>query len=337
MSGPATPEGPPARDESDAAWDRPPNPWPRLRARLRGNYQLAFGGAILLGFLAAGLLALVQFHGNLTRLSLNPILGGQSPPPGPSAAHPLGVLGGLGVDELQALWQATPVDLALVGGSTLLAAGLGIVVGSAAGLRGGLVDAAVVEVSDLLVGVPPFFFVMVLFLGLQPFLPPADDLLLFGVLFAVVLFPYHARPVRARALEVAGEPYVEAAKAAGAGPPRLLLRHVLPNATAPVLAQLPIDVYNFLFVLTVFPFLNCFDGSLFAVLSPLPTTAAAQGYPEWGFLLARGACAGWSPLASLDYPWMYLAPGAVVILFGIAVTLAADGFDRFLAGGTRST
>lgn len=335
---PAPPPPPPHDDGSFDDWDPyadRPGRLLRWRARLRGNAQLLAGGALLGGFLLAAIAALVRFGAGLTTLVTDPALGRATPPPGPSWLHPFGVLAGFGSDELLALWQATPIDLALIGGTTLLAAALGVLVGSYAGLRGGAVDVAVTEVSDLLVGVPPFFLVMVLFLGLQPFLHTPAYLPVFVLLFALVLFPYHARPVRARALEVAGEPYVEAARAAGATPARLLFRHVLPNSTAPALAQLPVDVYNFLFVLTVFPFLACFGGGangLFHLISPLPSSA----YPEWGFLLAQGACAGWSPLAALNYPWMYAFPAAVVVLFGVAVTLAADGFERYLAGRARA-
>jgi peptide/nickel transport system permease protein len=314
----------------------PPHPIERLRTRLRGNRQLE-AGVLLLGlFGVVAVTALVRFGSGLGTLVVDSTLGQVEPPIGPSSAHPFGVMSGLGLDLLSALVQATPIDLALVGGSTLLAALLGIVLGSYAALAGGSVDALVTGVSDLLVGVPPFFFVMVLFLGLQPFLYPPDWLPLFGLLFALVLLPYHARPVRARAMEVTGEPYVEAARAAGATPARLLLRHVLPNSTSPALAQVPVDVYNFLFVLTAFPFLACFgagSNGFFKLLSPLPSS----NYPEWGFLLAQGACAGWSPLAQLNAWWMYTFPAAVVVAFGVAVALACDGLETYLAGHRATT
>ena len=305
----------------------------RFRSRLRGNPQLVVGLVLLGAFVAVGIASAIYFGDGLTTLSKNSALGALTPPPGPSRGHPFGVLGGLGVDEFRALVQATPIDLLLVGGTTVVAAALGVLLGSYAGLAGGAVDVVITEVSDLLVGVPPFFLVMVLFVGVEPFLRQESYLWVFSLLFVIVLFPYHARPVRARALEVAGEPYVEAARAAGASQERLLFRHVLPNSTAPALAQLPVDVYNILFVLTAFPFLSCLGGGanpLFALLSPLPS--ATLGFPEWGFLLAQGACNGWSPLATLNYPWMYGFPAAVVILFGIAVTLACDGFERYLGG-----
>jgi peptide/nickel transport system permease protein len=304
-------------------------PWYiRLRERTRGNAPLLIGSVLLLGFLVAGLTAWVHFGNALFTLVQNTVLGEEITPPGPERAHPFGVIGTLGVDGLSALWQATPIDLVLIGGSVLLAVSIGLFLGAYAGFKGGPVDLAVTFCTDLLTTVPPFFLVMVLFLGLQPFLLPPSFLPIFGLLYAVVLWPYHARPVRARALQVAGETYVEAARAAGATDGRLLRRHVIPNSIFPVLAQIPVDVYSFLFVLTVFPFLHCLSGSLFANLSPLPTSA----YPEWGYLLGAGACYGWSPISETNHWWMYAFPAAVVVLFGIAVALSCDGLERVLSG-----
>jgi peptide/nickel transport system permease protein len=178
--------------------------------------------------------------------------------------------------------------------------------------------------------VPPFFLVIVLFLGLQRIVPPDDGLLMFGTVFGLILWPFYARPVRAKAQQVAGESYVDAARAAGATPGRLLSRHVIPNSFFPALAQVPVDVYNIFFVLTVFPFIGCFGGGanqFFEPISALP----APTYPEWGNMLAQGACHGWSPLPELNFWWMYAFPALVVLVFGIAVALLCDGAERLLA------
>lgn len=330
MSGPSyTPAAAPEDyDELSQEWNETKGRWVRLRERTHGNLPLGIGGALLAAYLVIAIAAVLHFGSGLFVLAQNQTVGALTPPPGPSRAHPFGVMGTIGVDILWALFQATPIDIALIGGSILLAAGIGLFLGTFAALVGGPLDLAVTFCTDLLTSVPPFFFVMVLFLGLQPFLRAPTYVLVFGVLYALVLWPYHARPVRARALQVAGETYVEAARAAGGGTGRLLRRHVMPNSVFPVLAQLPVDVYNFMFVLTVFPFLGLFAGSLFAYLTPFPTTV----YPEWGYLLASGVDYGWSPLSQIDYWWMYAFPALAIVLFGIAVALTCDGLERYLAG-----
>ena len=337
MTGPAPPpEAPEEPYELGPEWRPSKNLWVRFRDGVRGNYPLQAGLLLLGGFLVVGVWAVLRFGHGLEIVPNDPALLATLSPPGPGSAHPFGTVGGLGkpagFDVLASLIQATPIDLALIGGSILLAVATGLLMGAYAGLVGGPVDLAVTLVSDLLATVPPFFFVMVLFLGLQPFLQSPSYLGIFAGLYAIVLWPYHARPVRARALQIAGEPYVEAARAAGSATGRILRRHVIPNSVSPLLAQIPVDVYNFLFVLTVFPFLGCFGTGFFQNLTPLPP-ATGGIYPEWGNILATGACVGWSPINEINFWWMYAFPAAVVVLFGISVALVCDGTERFLAGG----
>ncbi len=328
MSGPSQDPVPEDAAALSEEWRVQKRPWVRFRERTRGNTPLALGTLLLLGYGVVAIAGVVHFGSGLYTLPQDPAYGNLLTPPGPGAAHPFGVMGTIGVDILSALFQATAIDLALIGGSILLAVAIGLVLGAYAGFVGGPVDLVVTFCSDLLTTVPPFFLVLVLFLGVQPFLQSPSYLIVFGLLYALILWPYHARPVRARALQVAGETYIEAARAAGGTNGRLLRRHVIPNSVFPLLAQVPVDVYNFLFVLTVFPFLFLIDGSLFGLLTPLPTTV----YPEWGYLLAAGVFYGWSPLSQINHWWMYAFPAAVVVLFGVSVALFCDGLERFLAG-----
>ena len=323
----------PLSGEEDAAWERRPSRASLLADRLRSNRQFQVGAGLLGAFLAVALLALARWGGGVADLPTNFDWAVTLDPPGPSAAHPFGVINGVGIDLFQATVRAVPIDLALLGGTILIAITIGVFLGAWAGFRGGPVDLAVTAASDLVIGVPPFFLVIVLFLGVQPFIQPPSYLYAFGGLFALILWPYYARTVRARAQQVAGEPYVESARAAGATNTHLLFRHLIPNSFFPVLSQVPVDLYNFLFVLTLFPFIGCFDSGFFATLSPLPTAV----YPEWGWLLATGACYGWNPLPSLDHWWMYTFPAITIVTFGIAVTLTCDGIERYLTGARAST
>jgi len=302
----------------------------RLFARLRPNLSLWIGLALLVLFFAVAVAALVHYGAD--RNSPPVTLGWIAPlnlPPGPSLAHPFGTDEGLGIDVLSGVLRATPTDLSLVGGILLVSAGIGLVIGGWAGLAGGTVDLVAIGGSDLFVGVPPFFLVLILYLGTLPLVPPSDGLELFACLFVLVLWPYYARPVRAVAQRAAASPYVEASRAAGAGQDQLLFRHVLPNSLFPVLAQLPVDVYNIFFVLSVFPFLGCFGGAsgLFAPISITPYPL----YPEWGSLVAYGACYGWSILPQLDAWWSYFFPAAVIVAFGLMVMLLCDGLERHMA------
>ena len=310
-----------------AGWER--SGLGRRWKRLRRNLPLVIGLGLVGLFVVAAVGALVKFGNDLTNLPFNIAIAQSSDPPGPSWGHLFGTMRGTGLDVLNSLVRATPIDLALVGGPIVVAFLAGVMIGGYAAVRGGLVDGAITVGADLFVGVPPFFFVLVLFLGVQRLFTAVWSLPLFGILFALILFPYYARPTRARALQVTKEGYVEAARASGATTRRIVLRHVLPNSLSPALAQVPIDVYNIFFVLTVFPYLSCpgAGNGLFSNITPLPRNL----YPEWGNLLASGTCYGLLPSPAPNLWWMWLFPLATIVFFGLAVALLCDGAERYFS------
>jgi peptide/nickel transport system permease protein len=297
--------------------------------RLLRQPSLIVGGAILGGFVLAAVYALARFGSTIGTIPTSLALANSPNPPGPSARHPLGVISGVGIDVARSLLQATPIDLGLIGGILLLALGVGVFLGAYAGFRGGWADWVITSAGDILVGVPPFFLVIVLFLGVHLLITPSYYLVVLGICFGAVLWPYYARPVRARALQVAREAYVEASRASGAPDRRLVLHHILPNSFYPVLAQVPIDVYNVFFVLTIFQFIGCFGGGANGFYQTL-TLLPASVYPEWGYLLATGACYGYNLLSPFATWWMYTFPAAVIVTFGIGVMLLCDGGEKYL-------
>ena len=308
-----------------------PAPAGRTRARLDEAIQAVretpslLAGIAFLAFLAGvSVAAVVEFGSHLTSYSVDRLLQLVADTP-PSPEHPFGVINYIGVDVYQGIFQATPLDLLLIGSILLGAAGLGLLAGTSGGLFGGASEWFVSASADLLGSVPSIFLVSVLFVGVGGFLPFADLLPAFAVLFVLVLWPYYARPVLARARQVATTGYVQAAQVAGARRPRLLFRHGMPNSYLPILAQLPTDFANIIFVLTMFPYLNCLSRGGTFLVTPLPN----QAYPDWGFLLAYGMCSGWSPFPGGNFWWMYAFPAGAIVFLGVAITLCCDGLERW--------
>ena len=291
---------------------------------LRETPSLLAGIAFLSMLVGVSVAAVIEFGPHLTAYYVNRLLQIVSDTP-PSAAHPFGVINAIGVDVFQGIFQATPLDMILIGSILLGSAGLGLVLGTSGGLFGGRSEWVVSAASDLLTSVPPIFLVSVLFVGIGGYLPYTDLLPTFAILFILILWPYYARPVLARARQVSNTGYVQSAQVAGAGRSRLLFRHGIPNSYVPVLAQLPTDFANIIFVLTMFPYLNCLDHTGVFLVSPLPN----QAYPDWGFLLAWGMCTGWSPFPGGNFWWMYTFPAAAIVFLGVTITLCCDGLERW--------
>ncbi len=290
------------------------------------------GGLTVLGLYAVvAVVALEQDFGHLATLATNPALAANPSPPGPSWTHPFGEMSGIGVDEFAALLQATPWDLALFAGILGIGGSVGALLGAYASLRPGPPREVVNSVSDLLVAVPPFFLVWVVVLNVDLVVAPSSFVPVFIGTFAAVLCFGHARAVLATARVVVSQPFVEAARAGGASDTRLLLRHVLPNSVAGVWAQLPVDVFSVLFLLTAFPYVGCIDtqalqnlGS-FGYATPFPTIP----FPEWGSLLASGACYGLNVVTPFATWWMWVFPVGIVVVFAAGVTLTCEGLQRY--------
>ena len=325
--------------ESEIDWEEYKHHRAPLFDRLRRSPEFLVGLGLLAAFIGAAVYALVHYGSGLTAIPLQPALLRPEYPAGPSPTYPFGVLWisegdfWVSTDLLGALLRATPIDLGIFGGAIGGALFLGLYLGAVAGYTPGGVSAVIVDTAYTIVAIPPFVLVLVLYFGVGSFAPSEWSLPLFVLLFALVLWPYYAIAVRARAQQVAAEPYVEAARASGASPRQILFRHILPNSFSPVFAQVPIDVYNVLFVLSVFPFLGCTNPFFFGTPTPLPFLP----FPEWGYLLGTGACFTNSDiLLNYGYWWMYTFPALVVISFGLTMTLLCDGAERLVRYSTGS-
>jgi len=304
-----------------------------------------WAGVVVLGaYVGAAVSALIVFRNSVDQVPIDPNWIPPFSPIGPSWSHPFGVLPGLGTGLFRAVWQATPWDLAIVAAILALDAVLGWVLGALAGAcEGSALDSVVVTLGDTFGAIPSFFLVVTLFAGLATAFPGSTGLPLFVVLFGMVLWPTIARTTRERARSIAREPYLESARASGAGRPYLFFRHVLPGSVSPLLAQLPIDVAPIFFVLTVFPwFWDCAGpggakvsgpfGDFFVASLPPYSPLPAVNFPEWGNLLAIGACSG-LPISTVGGPywWMFFFPLIAILGLGVAIALVCDGIDRRLS------
>jgi peptide/nickel transport system permease protein len=340
----------PTRSEASSAPSSPIGRFRRDLLRVRQNLPL-FAGILLLGFFVVIALAAPLFYPGTDPNSLpwDPaVYDGCALPQGPSlhfsplgvSSYPLGQTAHFGFDVLQGLLLGTRWDLLILGGLLAFSATVGAFVGAVAGTVGGVVDAALSAVFDGFLSFPPFivgFLVLVLFPLVAPsFVPSSVELEAFyGTLAAVFWVPF-ATAVRAQARMVARRPYVEAARASGASPWRIVLDHVLPNCSTPILAQIPSTLGGILLVMGGFQYVGLSQVNLCRVPVTQPPGGAylllpSFHFPEWTYLLANGAL-GWAPPGTgLDEWWGYLIPTAWILLFLLAATLICDGLVSYLS------
>lgn len=286
----------PAPPQAQARRRRPS----RLRALLRdvgAVVTLAYLALLLFVAIAAPWLAPYD----PVRLDLTATLGG------PSAAHWAGT-DDLGRDVLSRLMHGAGPSLFSSIAAVMLAAMIGVPFGLMAGFLGGWVDAAIGRVTDALLSFPT----ILLAVGIAAVLGTSltNAVIAIGIAFS----PGFARLMRATTMAVKQELYVEAARAIGAGPVWLLLRHVLPNAVTPVIVNAGLLLGNALLAEASLSFLG---------LGVQPPQAS------WGSML-QGAF----QKLTTEGTWGLIPPGFMIALTVLALSLVGDGLRDALGRQT---
>lgn len=201
----------------------------------------------------------------------------------------------------RAIWGA---QLSIITGGSVVAlnAVFGTLIGALAGYFTRL-DNALMRFSDALMAFPAILLAIAITAALGPSL--------FNVILAlsIVYIPRTARIVRSSVLVLREMEYVQAAVAAGAGHWRILVRHVLPNAMAPLIVQL-----SFLFAYAILS-----EAALsFLGLGAVPPT------PTWGNIMAEGR------QYMVEAPWIITVPGLLLMVTVLGLNLLGDGLRDVL-------
>jgi peptide/nickel transport system permease protein len=208
---------------------------------------------------------------------------------------------GLGRDILARLLLGARTTL---GVAVLAAAGallLGLIVGGVAGYAGGVVDEILMRLADLVLVLPTIYVVLALRAVLPLVLPTAAIFWLMVLLLAVVAWPWVARGVRAIVAAERRREYALAAVALGAGPVRILVRHLLPATTGFLAVQVTLLLPAFILAEATLSYVG---------LGFAPPAAS------WGVMLQEAS----NIRAIADFPWL-LSPAVAIIAVVLAVNL----------------
>ncbi len=268
----------------------------RRRAAVPVPPSLLAGCAILLLFLVCaaepGWLARYPPAGFDFRALLKP----------PSWQHPFGT-DNFGRDVLSRTIWASTIDLQIAVFATLFPAIFGTLVGSVLGYVGGVADAVFRRIVDLLITVPFLVLVIVIVAVLGP------GLRNMYIAISAVNWIIYARLMRGEIMAQAQRDYAAAGRVMGFGAGRIIFRHLLPNAVAPLLTYWMTDMALAILLGSSLGYLG---------LGAQPPTA------EWGVLIADGKNfinTAW---------WMSIFPGIAIVLAGTGFSLLGDGLTGVL-------
>jgi peptide/nickel transport system permease protein len=215
----------------------------------------------------------------------------------PSLSHPFG-LDELGRDVLSRVLAGARISL-LVGLSVVAAsAGIGMLFGSAAGYYGGWIDDVISRLVDILMAFPGILLAIALVAVLGPSLTNVV------IALASIGWVGYARLVRGQVLRAREFEFVQAARALGAGVPRLIGRHLLPTVLAAVVVQASLGMAGAIISEASLSFLG---------LGVQPPTAS------WGTMLAGGRA------HLLDAPHLTVFPGVAIALLVLGFNFLGDG------------
>jgi len=260
-------------------------------ARLKRNRMAMTGLALVLGLFVVSVFApwLAPYDPN--QIDLKQVL----MPPSP--AHYLGT-DTLGRDVLSRIIYGSRVSLKVGFVAVGLATLIGLFVGALAGYYGGWVDQGLMRLVDLMLCFPAFFLILAVIAVLEPSI--------WNIMAVIGLTGWMgvARLVRAEFLSLREREFVTAARALGAGDARLILRHMLPNALAPVMVSATLGVAGAILTESALSFLG---------LGVQPPT------PSWGNILTAGK-------DNIEIAWwLSVFPGLAILVTVMSYNLLGEG------------
>jgi len=216
----------------------------------------------------------------------------------PSTLHWLGT-DELGRDMWARIVYGGRVSLSIAGASVALAGVLGVLVGAISGFAGGKVDMVLMRLTDVVMCLPSLIMSMVLLTLLGP---------RFTTIIIAISFPSWppiARLVRGQLLSLKERDFVIAAKAIGVSTPRIIFRHLLPQAFSPVIVAATLNMAQAIIL----------EGSLSFLGIGLPPPT-----PSWGNMLQ----AAQSIQVLESFPWRWVPPGVAIVLSVLSINAVGD-------------
>lgn len=268
--------------------------WPTVAAAFRRN-RLAILGLLAIGafYLVALLTPLIAPYDPTVQGDL--VSGANLPP---SLEHPLGT-DQYARDVLTRVLYGARISLSVGFVAVAISVTIGTAIGATAGYVGGRVDGLLMRFVDMVLSFPRLVLLIAVIAMLE-----RPSIFLIVAILGLTLWPSSARIVRGEVLALREREFVEAARALGYSGPRILVRHVLPNALGPVIVAATLGIGNTIVLEAGLSFLG---------IGVQPPT------PSWGNMVADGRT------RLLDAWWISTFPGFAIVFTVLAFNLVGDG------------
>lgn len=259
---------------------------------LRSNSMAMVGLAILLALILTAIFA--------------PILAPQDPfvqnlasrlKPIGTEGHLLGT-DSLGRDILSRLIYGAQITLYIVALVALIAPIAGLLVGTVAGYAGGWADVVLMRITDIFLAFPRLVLALAFVAALGAGIENAV------LAISLTAWPPYARMARAETLTIRSTDYINAIRLQGAGPLRIITRHIWPLCISSLIVRVTLDMAGIILAAAGLGFLGL---------------GAQPPSPEWGAMISEGR------RFILDHWWVATVPGLAIFMVSLAFNLLGDG------------
>ncbi|MGD8243424.1 MAG: ABC transporter permease [Desulfobacterales bacterium] len=281
-------------------------PQSRLQARL-GRAYLAWRHFVQNRLAVVGLGIIVLL---VAAAALAPILAPYAPNApeltqrlqAPGSAHWLGT-DELGRDILSRIIFGARLTLYVVALVAIIAAPVGLLIGTIAGYAGGFVDTLLMRITDIFLAFPKLILALAFVSALGPGIENAI------IAIAVTAWPPYARIARAETITIRNTDFIRAARLQGAGPARLVWGHIMPLCLSSLIVRVTLDMAGIILTAAGLGFLGL---------------GAQPPLPEWGAMISSGR------KFMLDQWWVAAMPGVAIFIVSLGFNLLGDGLRDVL-------
>lgn len=203
-----------------------------------------------------------------------------------------------GRDILSRLIYGSRLTLFVIFLVAIIAAPIGLIVGTVSGYAGGWVDAVLMRVTDIFLAFPKLVLALALVAALGPGIENAV------LAIAITSWPPYARIARAETLTFRNSDFIAAVKLMGASPIRIIIFHIMPLCMSSLIVRVTLDMAGIILTAAGLGFLGL---------------GAQPPLPEWGAMIASGR------RFILDQWWVAAMPGFAILIVSLGFNLLGDG------------
>jgi peptide/nickel transport system permease protein len=209
----------------------------------------------------------------------------------------------LGRDILSRIIHGSRLTLYVVVLVVIIAAPVGLLVGTVSGYAGGAIDMSLMRITDIFLAFPKLILALAFVSALGPGIENAV------IAIAITAWPPYARIARAETMTIRDADFIAAARLQGAGPLRLIWGHIIPLCTSSLVVRVSLDMAGIILTAAGLGFLGL---------------GAQPPMPEWGAMISSGR------KFLLDQWWVATMPGMAIFIVSLGFNLLGDGLRDVL-------